>query len=79
MRKDGIALTSKSTIARWFQKVDLKPGICQDIIKAMKSNVDCMSQWKVKSVIMFDEMQINAFEYDSREMLLKVRYKQLSY
>jgi hypothetical protein len=68
MRKDGFALPSKSTIARWLQEVDLKPGICQDLVKTMKAKVECMTKLEKKSVILFDEMQIKtSLEYDSKK------------
>lgn len=72
MRKDGFALPSKTTIARWLQEIDLKPGFCQDICVAMKTKVDCMSEWERKSVLLFDEMQIKtSLEYDSRRDLVE--------
>ncbi|XP_054276526.1 uncharacterized protein LOC128995529 [Macrosteles quadrilineatus] len=67
MRSDGFALPSTSTIARWLQSINLRPGVCSEIIGLIRNKVKHMGDWEKNAVILFDEMSIkSSLEYDSK-------------
>lgn len=72
MRKDGFALPSPSTIARWLQAVDLRPGICPEIMEMVKTKVENMAMWEKNAVLLFDEMSIkSSLDYDCKRDVIE--------
>jgi hypothetical protein len=78
MRSDGFVLPSSSTIARWLHGIELRPGICPDLVHFIKNKADCMSAMEKKTVLMFDEMTVkHGLEYDSKRDLVEGKIKNI--
>lgn len=76
LKSEGFALPSRSTIGRWLKNIDLRPGVCPDILNFLKTKIECMSVWEKKAVIMFDEMAIQkSLDFDPRNDNVEGKYK----
>uniref|UniRef100_A0A1Y1KF34 Transposable element P transposase-like RNase H domain-containing protein n=2 Tax=Photinus pyralis TaxID=7054 RepID=A0A1Y1KF34_PHOPY len=65
LRKRGYPLPGLSTLRRWAEKIDVKPGILTIILRLMENN--SLSKMDKACVVLFDEMKIQAgFEYERK-------------
>lgn len=72
MRSDGFALPSSSAIARWLQAIDLRPGVCAEVMSMVKNKVQHMAEWEKNAVVLFDEMSIkSSLDYDSKRDVIE--------
>lgn len=60
MISDGFALPSSSAIDRWLQAIDLRSGVCAEVMNKVKNKAQHMTEWEKNAVVLFDEMSIKS-------------------
>lgn len=61
MISDGLfALPSSSAIECWLQAIDLRPGVCAEVMNMVKNKAQHMTEWEKNAVVLFDEMSIKS-------------------
>lgn len=51
MISDAFALPSSSAIERWLQAIDLRPGVCAEVLNMVKNKGQHITEWKKNAVV----------------------------
>ena len=55
-RNKILSLPSTSTLSKWVEKLDCKPGFNNNVLKIVEKKLQSLESWEKDAIIMFDEL-----------------------
>ena len=77
-RNKILPLPSKTTLSKWVDKLDCKPGFKNNFLVIVEKKMQSAESWEKDAIIMFDELDLKKrYEYDRINKQVYGGYKKL--